>query len=145
MDPFTWASALGLLKGIGGFLLKHWTWFAVAGLALALWAANGALKHTRAELTAARAEIVTLNATVAGLRTSLAASEKNRAAEFAGAKAAVSEAALACDARVAEARRSQRVIRSIVEKPVPSDPGTHCPVPDRVSADELRNALQPAR
>lgn len=128
-----------------GFVGKHWSWFAMGALALTLAIDHARLTHAKADLTKARTEIAAQKTTIDGLRASVVASEGIRATEYANAKQAVSDAQSQCDAQVAEARRSQRVIRQIVEKPVVIDPQTHCPVPDRIGSDELRNALQPAR
>lgn len=52
---------LALLDGarkVGGFVLKHWTWVAAAGLGLALLISNGRLDHAKHDLTAARAALV---------------------------------------------------------------------------------------
>lgn len=56
---------------------------------------------------------------------------------------AADEAAEACSARVAEARRSTQRIETIVERPVDLD-SQGCPVRSLVRADVLRDALQPA-
>lgn len=85
---------------------------------------------------------LTSEAAFASERASFAAEKANRDTERTSDQTAVSEAATACDQRVAEARRSASVIRTIVEKPVASDPITHCPVADLVGADELRSALE---
>src|SRR3954471_24472011 len=71
------------------------------------------------------------------------ASEANRKTEHTAAVSALADAGKACDARVAEARRSAGAIKTIVEKPHAVDPASHCPVPDLVPARELRDALQP--
>lgn len=47
-----------------------------------------------------------------------------------------------CTAQIAAARQSARAIERIIERPVHVDP-QGCPVRERVSADELREALQP--
>lgn len=72
------------------------------------------------------------------------ASEKNRGKEGETARRAVSEAAQACDARVARARASARAIKEIVNAPVPTDP-RGCPVRGRVDARSLSDALTPGR
>lgn len=111
----------------------------VLGLAVAIQTAR--LNHAKHDLTNARAEITRLNTSLESLRKAVAASEGNRTAEYTEAKDALSAAALDCRDQVSRARASQRVIRTIVEKPSPIDPVTHCPSPSLVSADELRNAL----
>lgn len=78
-----------------------------------------------------------------GWQRSYRASEDIRAAEKAEGRAAATEASSACDARVAEARRSARAIETIVTKEVPRDP-QGCPVRELVPAGELRNALRPS-
>ena len=70
-------------------------------------------------------------------------SEKRRKLEQRQAVAAISETQGACDARVAEARRSARVIRQIVERPVARDEN-NCPRRGIVTAaDGLSDALRP--
>lgn len=55
---------------------------------------------------------------------------------------AVNEANSICDRRVAEARRSAKVIRDIVEKPTKLDPNG-CAVRSLVDPGSLRDAIQP--
>lgn len=80
-----------------------------------------------------------------GWQRSYRASEDIRAAEKAEGRAAASEASSACDARVAEARRSARAIERIVTKE-PARDQNGCPRRDLVPADWLSDALKaPAR
>lgn len=67
-------------------------------------------------------------------------SEARRDEERDQARDAVDEAAKACDARVATARRSAAAIQSIVTKEVRYDEN-RCPVRGVVGAGELRDAL----
>ena len=52
------------------------------------------------------------------------------------------DASIACDARVAAARKSAQAIRTIVTREVPRDP-QGCPVRGIVPSGELRDALSP--
>jgi hypothetical protein len=128
------ALALSILKAIGirGAL--------AIGLAIALLVTGLRLNHAKHDLTNARAEITRLNTSLESLRRAVAASEGNRDTEYAEAKSALTEAETDCRARIEQARKTQRVIRSIVERPVPVN-AAGCPVPDRVSAGELRSAI----
>lgn len=75
-------------------------------------------------------------------RTSLAASEKARGTERSGDLLAASDAAIACNARVSEARRAAAAIKTITKViHDPSDPSPR----GLITADELRGALQPGR
>lgn len=66
--------------------------------------------------------------------------ERLRAQERGRAERAFSDAATACDARVATARRSAAAIQSIVTREVRYDE-SRCPVRAVVGAGELRDAL----
>lgn len=70
-------------------------------------------------------------------------SEGLRKRETDQARGAVNQAAKACDARVAEARRATAAIRALTRKESPRDP-QGCPIRQLVPSDQLRNALQPA-
>lgn len=67
---------------------------------------------------------------------------KLRRAEGRQAVNAVQEASRACDARVADARKSSAAIRTIIQK-VPTYDQNHCPVRERVDPGLLRDALRP--
>lgn len=56
---------------------------------------------------------------------------------------AADDAAEACSARVAEARRSTQRIETVLERPIVLDPNG-CPSRQLLPADVLRDALQPA-
>lgn len=102
------------------------------------------LGHAKSDLAAARTDLRDEKAISAGLRLALKASEDKRAVEYSLAVQSAGEADSACAARVAAAHRSASAIRSILEAPHATDPQTHCPARDLVSADQLRDALQPA-
>ena len=97
---------------------------------------TGRLAHTKASLSRARAALAAAEA-------SLKASESLRTAERAEANEALSQAEIACAARIAEARRSADNIRILMEKPHATDRKTGCPVRALLGSDELRDALQP--
>lgn len=67
---------------------------------------------------------------------------KLRRAEGRQAVNAIQEAGRACDARVADARKSSAAIRTIIQK-VPTYDQNHCPVRERVDPGLLRDALRP--
>lgn len=92
----------------------------------------------------AKSDLRDEKAVSAGLRLALKASEDKRAVEYSLAVQSAGEADSACAARVAAAHRSANAIRSIIEAPHATDPATHCPARELVSADQLRDALQPA-
>lgn len=68
---------------------------------------------------------------------------KLRAEEWRAAKDTAQTASDTCAARVAGAQRSSRTITRILERPSKVDPVTQCPVPEPVTALELREALEP--
>lgn len=70
------------------------------------------------------------------------AERDRRAQEWRKNKDAATEADRGCAARVAEAHRSTRVIRQIVDRPVKVDAAGQ-PVPEMITAAELRGALNP--
>ena len=118
--------------------------FGIAGIgALAFMAMLGLLHLTQTDLSKTKAALLTSEAAFNSERQSLAACEANRHTEYIMAKTALQDAASACGAQVAEARRSASVIQSIVGKPVATNPQTHCPVVDIVGSDELQHALHP--
>lgn len=92
----------------------------------------------------AKSDLRDEKAVSAGLRLALKASEDKRAVEYSLAVQSAGEADSACAARVAAAHRSANAIRSIIGAPHATDPQTHCPARELVSADQLRDALQPA-
>lgn len=59
------------------------------------------------------------------------------------AQTSADDAAKACDARVADARRSAQRIASLMELPHATDPAG-CPVRDLLPPDQLREALTPS-
>ena len=73
---------------------------------------------------------------------SFRSSEAARQGDQLAAAAAVTEANRSCDKRLAEARRSTKVIERIVNAPSKSD-GSGCPVRSLVDPGELRDALDP--
>lgn len=77
-----------------------------------------------------------------GWAMSFAKAESLRRGEHGQAVAAVTADQRACDARVAQARRSTLAIQSLVSKEVPRDP-QGCPVRQLVDPRELRDALHP--
>jgi hypothetical protein len=94
------------------------------------------VKHEHAAYVAWHDAAVKWKANSEGWEASYRASEANRVSETTTARNAVGEANSACSRRIAEATRSTRAIRSIVNAPVTSCAGR--PV---VSADRLRDAL----
>jgi hypothetical protein len=134
---------MGTALVFGRFVLANWKWFGIGFLVLALTITGLRLNNAKSDLTKARAQIVTLNASVKAAGAALKASEALRGAEHGDAIKAVQGAQEACSAQVAEARRSQKVIRQIVDRPVPTDPVTHCPAPKAITAADLRSALEP--
>ena len=78
-----------------------------------------------------------------GWMASFHAAEAIRRDESANSRMATDQLVAQCDARVAEARRSARVIERIVTKE-PTYDENRCPVRSLVDPGELRRALQPA-
>lgn len=116
--------------------------YAALGLIAVLLAGLGWHKHVVSQRDHARAEVTEWTAKANAFKAALTSSEKLRQMEFDAAKQDAVNARKSADTRVAEARRSAGAIKKIVEKPhVLTSQG--CPVPDLVSADELRDALQP--
>lgn len=101
-------------------------------------------KHVVHERDTARAEVTRLQGVEKQLRVDVKESERLRGVENKAATADLKAAQTSCTARVAEARRAAGAIKTIMEKPRATDPVTLCPVPDRIPAGELRDALQPA-
>lgn len=95
------------------------------------------LTHAKHDLAAARVSLATATA-------SLKASEALRASEYQKATTAVSDAEIACSARVQAALKSGAIIKKIVSKPYATDAVSHCPVRALLSPGELRDALEPA-
>lgn len=91
----------------------------------------------------AKADLVNAKASLVNARALLKTSEDRRAVEYSLSVKDVGDAETACSARVAAATKSSSAIHQIVSKPSASDPKSHCPVRQLVSAGELRNALQP--
>lgn len=82
-------------------------------------------------------------AAAAGWEASYRRSEGLRAEEGQQANNAATEASSACDARIAEARRSARAIERIITKE-PARDQNGCPRRELVDAGQLRDALRPA-
>lgn len=103
----------------------------------------------RADLVASRRETAGANLVAAswrassdGWKASFERAEGLRREEAGQAQSAVNADRLACDARVAAARRSTSVIREIVTQEAPHDPN-NCPVRSIVTADRLRDIIRP--
>ena len=77
-----------------------------------------------------------------GWQRSWSLSEGRRGLEGQNAREAASEAASVCNARVAQARASARVIEKIVTKE-PTYDENRCPRRELVPADQLRDAISP--
>lgn len=80
--------------------------------------------------------------TARGWERSWSLSEGRRGLETQNAREAASEAASVCNARVAQARASARVIEKIVTKE-PTYDANRCPRRELVPADQLRDAISP--
>lgn len=87
-----------------------------------------------------RAEAVAWHKSADGWRASFTKSEGFRSDEKTQARQAVEAETASCSIRVAEARRSAKAIRVLVDRPVKLD-ANQCPVREVVSADDLRSAL----
>lgn len=117
--------------------------WAVLGLVIALVGSVAWHKQVVRDRDDAKAQVAVLTASVNAYKSALKKSEELRRVESEAAKQALLNSRKDADRRVAEARRSAGAIKKIVEKPHAIDP-KGCPVPDVVSTDELRDALQPA-
>lgn len=122
------------LAAVVGALL--WTWTPLVGPA----ARHARLESDRdAKAAAAKA----WEAHARGWMTSFHAAEGIRRDERQNSRMATEQLVAQCDARVALARQSARVIERIVTKE-PTYDETRCPVRSLVDPVELRRALQPA-
>ncbi|QFU30256.1 hypothetical protein [Brevundimonas sp. Bb-A] len=122
------------LAAVVGALL--WTWTPLIGPA----ARYARLESDRdAKAAAAKA----WEAHGRGWMASFHAAEGIRRDERQNSRMATEQLAAQCDARVAQARQSARVIERIVTKE-PTYDETRCPVRSLVDPGELRRALQPA-
>ena len=122
------------LAAVVGALL--WTWTPIIGPA----ARYAHLENDRdAKAAAAKA----WEAHARGWMASFHAAEGIRRDERQNSRMATEQLVAQCDARVAQARQSARVIERIVTKE-PTYDETRCPVRSLVDPDELRRALQPA-
>lgn len=117
--------------------------YATLGIIAVLAGGFGWHKHVVAQRDHAQGEVTRLEGELKTAKAAVEASERLRRLESDVAKEALKDARDDADARVKEARRSAGAIKKIVEKPHAIDP-KGCPVPDVVSTDELRDALQPA-
>lgn len=122
------------LAAVVGALL--WTWTPLIGSA----ARYARLEDARdAKAAAAKA----WEAHARGWMASFHAAEGIRRDERQNSRMATEQLVAQCDARVAQARQSARVIERIVTKE-PIYDETRCPVRSLVDPGELRRALQPA-
>ncbi len=94
------------------------------------------------ELQASRLMAFSWEQSSRGWERSFRAAEGLRVQERTRAENAVSADADACDARVAEARRSSTAIRTIV-RTEPARDQNNCPVREPIPNQRLRDALQP--
>lgn len=104
--------------------------------------ANAQLAAAHKEVDRWKGEAATAETLRAGWEASFRRSEKLRVQEETEAVASITDAAAACDARVARAKASQAAIQSIVHKEPRHDP-QGCPVRELVDPRQLRNALRP--
>lgn len=140
-----------MITGILSFALSNWRWLggALAALLLAgmVWGHFHHDAKVAAQLVAAeqardgwRNASDRWSATALGWRASFRAAEGLRGREHAQAVHAIDAAAQACDARVAEARRSAIAIHTLVNKE-PAYDADHCPVRSLLDPGQLRDAL----
>lgn len=118
---------------VGAFL---WTWTPIVGPAAQH--ARLEAKHAAAVQAARKWE-----GYARGWMASFYGAEGVREDERVNARQAVAQLQGQCDARVAEARQSARVIERIVTKE-PTYDETRCPVRSLVDPGQLRDALRPA-
>ena len=127
--------------------LAPWALAAVVGALLWTWTPliGPAARYARleADRDAKAAAAKAWEAHARGWMASFHAAEAIRRDERADSRMATEQLAAQCDARVAQARQSARVIERIVTKE-PTYDETRCPVRSLVDPGELRRALQPA-
>lgn len=104
------------------------------------WGLQAKRRAAEAEAADWRGATETWEANAKAWEASFRKAEAYRAQEHAAAVAAVNQAQAACDARVAQARKSALAIHNLVTKEVPRDP-QGCPVRQLVDPRELRNAI----
>ncbi|MGZ3272433.1 MAG: hypothetical protein ACXU82_03760 [Caulobacteraceae bacterium] len=134
------AAASEFAGKIFAFMLRHWTWFAMAGLAAALWFAHHDLANTRADRDRWRTTAAQDLAWAKGWEDSFRKSDHLRGEERSQATDAIGEAEKICNARVAAARASAEAIQSITTQE-PQYDQSHCPIRESVPAGRLRDAL----
>lgn len=126
--------------------LRTAPWAAVAALGLTLGhcapviGSKARLDRAHAETETWRAKAADSARVASGWAASFRGSETLRAGEVATARAATASLAQQCDARVAEARRSARVIERIVTKE-PTYDENRCPARELVDPRLVRDAL----
>lgn len=141
-----------ILKATGAvwrrFLVPFAPWILVAVLGAVAWTWAPVIgPRAVAARQAAQIDMLTKAATAwersaLGWQRSWSLSEGRRGLEGQNAREAASEAANVCNARVAQARASARVIEKIVTKE-PTYDESRCPRRELVPADQLRDAISP--
>lgn len=141
-------AVLGFVGGLFRALRPYSPWLLVAFLGALAWqctpvvgaGAQLARAKADAESWAAQAQEAQAEAETHWLAWS--ASEAARGREWMAAEEAMAQAQVSCQAQVAEARRSARVIEKIVTKE-PTYDANRCPVRELVDPRSLREALAP--
>lgn len=103
---------------------------------------EGDLVASRRETVGANLVAASWRAASDGWKGQFHLAEGLRVEEAGRAQGAVNADRLACDARVAAARRATSVIREIVTQEVPRD-ASNCPVRGLVTSDRLRDIIRP--
>lgn len=133
MTPFAWKLVAGAASA--ALLIGSYHMLPVIGPGARI----GALK---ADVRAAEKGASDNAKAAAAWELSFRSSEAARKGDQHAAAAAVTAANQACDTRLAEARRSTKVIERIVNAPAKLD-ASGCPVRGLVDPGELRDALNP--
>lgn len=127
-----WALGAGALMAAGGVAWQNTPWIGPAAVE----------QRLEGERDQAKANAARWETSSHGWEASFHLAEGLRVGETARANAAVNADQTACDARVAEARRSSTAIRTIV-RTEPARDQNNCPVRSPIPNQRLRDALQP--
>lgn len=133
-----------MIAAILTLIARNWKIVALAGVIGFAGVQTWRIGNLKDDLAEGRRTIAALKDDRDGWKAAYEGSEAQRLADSKSAIKAATEASGVCDARVAEARRSARVIEKIVTKE-PTYDASRCPVRERVDSRLLSDALQAPR
>jgi hypothetical protein len=134
------AIAARIFGPVAGFVLKHWSWFAMAGLVIALQLQGSQLKSVKKDRDQWRATAGAYLDFAHGWEGSYREDKRLRGLEGRQATAALGEAEAACNARVTAARSSAAAIHSIITQEPTYGPD-RCPLRQLVDPHRMLDAF----